>query len=174
METAQNLLERIYDEKHLPTIDMTYRSQIDDKIWLRLTDLRAYNANNKGEAERQLYEILEERLEDGDINISHTKMPTWAEHIDFIDSNPYMKWHAILNAKDEFMGHIYISHSGELGIFLLKKYQGQHYGQMAVATYLIWLGHLVSVVNINPNNHRSIKFFEKFGFKHIQNTYKLS
>lgn len=187
-ETAKSLLERIYDEKHLtekeikdlittpkvlPLLDIVYRSQIDGKVLVRLTDLRSYNANNKGEAERQLYEILEERLED-DVNISHTKMPTWEQHIDFMDSNPYMKWHVILDEKNNFLGHIYISHNNELGIFLFKIHQGKHYGQMAVSFYLTLFKHLIKYVNINPNNERSIKFFDKLGFKHIQNTYKLS
>ena len=40
-----------------------------------------------------LYDLLKERKPN--VNISHGKMPTYVQHIKFIESKPYSKWYII-------------------------------------------------------------------------------
>lgn len=136
-------------------------------------DMYSWNASHKGEAERKLYDLLDERSEYENVNISHTKMPTWQEHIEFFDSNPYKVWYVLLK-DNKFIGHFYISHQNEVGIFLLREYQMHGYGPMVLKAMIERYSDLELYANINPKNNGSIDMFRGLGFKHIQNTYKLS
>ena len=42
---------------------------------------------------RFLYDLLKERT--SSTNISHKKMPTYKEHVKFVNSKPYAKWYVI-------------------------------------------------------------------------------
>ena len=66
-----------------------------------------------------LYEFLSERqpIE----NISHKQMPTFREHVKFINSTPYSKWY-IINYDDQKIGTIYLSKQNEIGIHLKKDF----------------------------------------------------
>ena len=72
-----------------------------------------------------------------------------------------------------------ISHKGmpslegrEVGIFIFKMWQRKGIGKAAIEELLQrHPGNLLA--NINPNNERSIQFFEELGAKHIQNTYEI-
>ena len=118
-----------------------------------------------------LYQLLRERSRN--MNITHSKMPTWEQHVAFIKSKPYKVWYLIQTTDGKDIGGIYLSKSNEVGLFILKKYQHLGYGTQA-----LWL--LMSkypkecrfFANVNPKNKRSILFFKKAGFKHIQNTYE--
>lgn len=66
---------------------------------------------------RFLYDLLKERKHS--INISHRKMPTYNEHVNFVLSKPYLKWYIIYFGKNK-AGSIYISKQNEIGIFIKK------------------------------------------------------
>lgn len=119
----------------------------------------------------QLYVMLAER--DSDVNISHKKMPTWTEHLTFVKSSPYKEWFLVMNSDLEPIGQFYITDKNEIGIQVLKKYQGKKYGT-AILDLIVnkRYGDEELLANINPNNVRSINLFQKFGFCHIQNTYR--
>jgi RimJ/RimL family protein N-acetyltransferase len=131
-----------------------------------------------------LYQILKER--DETTSISHRSMPRWDQHVAFVLSKPYKNWWiledsmegAILSSPPEIIdvpfavGAAYLSKQNEIGIFVMKKYQGKGYGREAVET-IAATTHGPVLANINPRNKRSIKMFEELGFKHIQNTYRL-
>ena len=63
-----------------------------------------------------MYDLLKERLDNPDENISHTKMPTWEEHLAFIGKQPYNEWYVIVNLESpqDCIGSIYISYKEEM------------------------------------------------------------
>ena len=116
-----------------------------------------------------LYVLLKER--EPSQNISHGVMPSFIEHVKFVESNPYKVWYAIL--LDAFpIGSIYLTKKNEVGIFIKKEMQGMGWGRRALKMLISKHGKLRYLANINPKNKRSIKFFEKHGFKLIQYTYE--
>ncbi len=62
-----------------------------------------------------LYEMLGER--DESINISHKKMPTFAEHRKFVNSNPYREWDIISTDVMVPVGYICLTKNNEIGVF---------------------------------------------------------
>jgi RimJ/RimL family protein N-acetyltransferase len=117
-----------------------------------------------------LYELLKSR--DSRTNISHKSMPTYKEHVKFIESKPYKSWYIIIFETSQ-IGSIYLSKQDEIGIFILQNFHDIGLGQLA-------LDELINInpcerylANVNPKNSKSIKFFEKNNFKLIQHTYEL-
>lgn len=133
-----------------------------------------------------LYKVLEERLEEPAVNISHRGMPTFEEHARFVRSHTYRAWYLIEAQAQEplqglvreiqfspvWVGSIYLTTKREVGIHVLRQHRGRGYGRAAMANLRkIWPGPLLA--NINPANELSIKFFAGFGARHIQNTYEI-
>jgi GNAT superfamily N-acetyltransferase len=136
--------------------------------------------NTRGHGERFLYEILKERLTLENVNISHTIMPTWEEHQEFIHrycsgdkTHPYKKWYIIKLFKT-MVGHCYLTQQNEIGVFVAKKFWGQGIGPSAIKALMLREPEAFYIANINPENERSKKIFENLGFKLIQHTYKIS
>ncbi len=117
-----------------------------------------------------LFELLKER--EKKINISHRRMPSWAEHTKFVRSKPYKFWRLILNKAGETVGAVYLSKMNEIGLFIFKKYRGKGYGKKALKAVLSSARGQRLLANVNPKNRGSIDFFKSAGFKHIQNTYE--
>ena len=120
-----------------------------------------------------LFDLLQER--DKRANISHKKMPTYASHVKFIESKPYKKWYIITRYDSECkikIGQIYLSKSNEIGIFILKKFQGKNIGKMALSELMKKNPRKRYLANVNPKNKRSIRFFKNNGFKLIQYTFE--
>jgi len=117
-----------------------------------------------------LWQILSER-EDHQ-NISHKELPTWDDHCEFVRSVPYLLWDLIITEDDQVVGSIYLTKQREIGISILSEYRSRGYAEESIKLLQsVCPGEFYA--NINPNNKSSIKLFEKLGFKHIQNTYKL-
>ena len=57
-----------------------------------------------------LYTLLSER--ESLVNISHKTMPTYDEHLNFINSKPYSKWY-IVKKDTQSIGSIYLSKQNE-------------------------------------------------------------
>ena len=120
---------------------------------------------------RFLYELLKER--EPSTNISHKKMPTFNQHVNFVLSKPYSKWYIILQGIDE-VGSIYLSKQNEIGIFLKK---GSHHTGIGTAALKLIMNKNPKkqyLSNINPKNNKSIEFFKKNNFKILQYTYELN
>ena len=115
-----------------------------------------------------LYELLKQR--EGRINISHNSLLTWEEHLDYIKNHSYKSWDVIW-VENNKVGNIYLTQRDEIGIFLDKKFQGRGYGSQALKQFMKKNGKKRYLANINPTNYKSIQFFGKHGFIHIQNTY---
>lgn len=117
-----------------------------------------------------LYELLGERqlIE----NISHKKMPTYKEHVKFVNSKPYSKWY-VIHYKNQKVGTIYLTKQNEIGIHIKKDYRRHGLGKYAMKLLIKKNSRNRYLANINPKNKKSIKFFTKQGFKLIQYTYEM-
>ena len=118
-----------------------------------------------------LYNLLEERKPI--TYISHKKMPTYEEHVNFVKSSPYSKWY-IIEVDGERAGSIYLTKQNEIGIFLNEGLQEKGIGSNALNVLIGKNPDLRYLANINPENKKSIKFFKKLGFTLIQYTYELN
>ena len=115
-----------------------------------------------------LYELLKQR--EGRVNISYRSIPTLTEHRDYIENHSYQSWDIILVDNNK-VGNIYLTQRDEIGIFLDKKSQSKGYGSIPITEFMKKNGKKRYLANINPTNYKSIQFFGKHGFVHIQNTY---
>jgi len=117
-----------------------------------------------------LYELLLER--EPSVNISHKKIPTFQQHLKFINSKPYSRWY-IIKKNDQKIGSIYLTKQNEIGIFIKKEFQKEGLGMKSMKLLIMKNPRSSYLANINPKNLKSAKFFKKFGFKLIQHTYEL-
>jgi RimJ/RimL family protein N-acetyltransferase len=119
---------------------------------------------------RFLYQLLSER--DPIANISHKKIPTYSEHVQFVKSKPYTKWY-IIYFKGKKSGSIYLSKQDEIGIFIKKEIQDKGIGTAAMISLIEKNPRSRFLANVSPKNKKSAKFFKKNGFSLIQYTYVL-
>ena len=115
-----------------------------------------------------LFDLLKQR--EGIVNISHKSLPTWEKHVEFIKNNTYQSWD-IIWVDNVRIGNIYLTDRDEIGIFLDKESQSNGYGSIAINEFMKKNGKKRYLANIRPTNYKSIQFFGKHGFIHIQNTY---
>ena len=117
-----------------------------------------------------LYGLLKER--ESNVNISHKKMPTYVQHIKFIESRPYSKWY-IIRLGNLKIGSAYLSKQNEIGIFITKNMHAKKIGTIALNILIKKNRRKRYLANINPKNKKSISFFKKNGFELIQHTFEL-
>lgn len=129
------------------------------------------NAKLKDRHHSILYQLLLERKENE--SISHNDMPSWGEHVGFIEKKPYKGWYVVY--RDEIaVGSIYLTYKNEIGIAIFEKYRRLGLAKRAIVELMGLHREDYYLANINPANQKSIALFTgKFGFKHIQNTYRL-
>jgi RimJ/RimL family protein N-acetyltransferase len=145
-------------------------------IELSYEDAQDLNHVDHGKHLKFLYYLLEERLKFQETNISHKTLPKWEDHVMFVnEESPYDCHWVICYAHDPnaLIGTVYITDRNEIGIQIARTHQGKGYGTRAIKQLLEQFPDVKFLANINPNNKNSIKFFEKFGFELISNTYKL-
>ena len=119
---------------------------------------------------RFLYDLLQER--NPRTFISHKKMPTYEEHVNFVSSKPYSKWY-IIEIDGKRSGSIYLTKQNEIGIFLKEGLQKRGIGSKALMALMEKNSGVRYLANINPKNLSSMNFFKKAGFTLIQYTYEL-
>jgi len=117
-----------------------------------------------------LFNLLKER--DPRANISHNKMPTHDEHVNFVKSKPYSKWYIIFKSEQK-VGSIYLTKNNEIGIFLSKKFQVKNIGKFALNELMKKNPCKRFLANVNPKNKISNVFFKNNDFKLIQYTLRL-
>lgn len=116
---------------------------------------------------RFLYNLLSER--DETTNISHREMPKWEHHVQFVALRPYREWW-IVERNGERIGAAYLSLMNEIGIFLLKAYQGKGIGPQVIRRIVDAYGREDLIANINPKNGRSKRMFLQAEFVPLQET----
>ncbi|QLH07835.1 GNAT family N-acetyltransferase [Nitrosopumilus ureiphilus] len=117
-----------------------------------------------------LYDLLKER--DPRANISHKKMPSFAQHVKFVMSKPYSKWYIIETFKNA-VGSIYLTKDNEIGIFIKKDLHGKGIASLAINLLMKKHPRFRYLANVNPKNKKSIQFFKNQKFHLIQHTYEL-
>jgi RimJ/RimL family protein N-acetyltransferase len=117
-----------------------------------------------------LYRLLEER--GPHVNISHRGMPTWKNHLRFIAGHPYSAWYLVRSGQD-YVGAIYLTALGEIGIGVLAQWRGHGFGRAAIRALMRKHPRSRFLANINPSNATSIRMFSEMGFQIIQQTYEL-
>jgi len=117
-----------------------------------------------------LWELLKER--DDKVNILHAQMPSWDQHVKFVESRPYDLWFFIV-ANGRVVGATYLTRNSEIGIFIFKSHQGHGYGPRAIELLMVHGGKRPYLANINPENARSTYVFSKLGFKWKSSTYAI-
>jgi RimJ/RimL family protein N-acetyltransferase len=122
-----------------------------------------------------LYDLLAERPEHA--NISHTVMPTLAEHIGFLRSQPYAAWYIVETVSQERThqpaGAIYLTHQAEIGIHIARDYQRRGLAVQAITELMRLHPKPRFLANISPQNATSLKMFNKLGFNLCQHTLEL-
>lgn len=129
-----------------------------------------------------LFDLMAERLDEGDKNISHVKMPTLGEHRMFIASQRYWAWYAIQRQDGRLVGSVNMTTNNELGIVIGKSHRRQGYAREALIEIMRRHPPLPAIpsvragtylANIRDGNHASIALFESLGAKILQHTYTL-
>jgi RimJ/RimL family protein N-acetyltransferase len=116
-----------------------------------------------------LHQLLEER--DESANISHKAMPSWDDHVRFVESKPYQAWYFIVD-HGATVGACYLSRQDEIGVAVFKEYQGKNYGPWAIEALMLNHGKRRYLANVSPRNERSLEVFRNLGFKPIQITHE--
>lgn len=117
-----------------------------------------------------LWRLLCERDGRDDINISHRRMPTYADHVAFVKSRPYKSWF-IVEQDGWSRGAVYLSRADEIGVSIAAEAQGRGIGPAAVRLLMAGFPGRRFLANVNPRNERSIRMFQRLGFTLIQITY---
>lgn len=125
------------------------------------------------DAPRVLWSMMKARLaEKQPVNISHRKMPTWKQHLAFIRSRANGDWY-LIDCMGGWAGWVYLNTRGEIGLMIFPNARGFGIGGWALKAIMKRHPRKNYLANINPKNKRSIKFFERLGFKIVQQTYEL-
>jgi RimJ/RimL family protein N-acetyltransferase len=130
--------------------------------------MRLVSVYERPDRAQLLYNLLEERAPE--VNISHKAMPSWDEHVQFVESKPYQAWYFIEDGPT--VGACYLSKQDEIGVFIFKEHQGKNYATWAIETLMMGHGKRRYLANISPQNGTSMKLFRNLGFRHVQNTYE--
>jgi len=117
-----------------------------------------------------LYRLLDERKSWQ--SISHKEMPTFEDHVKFVNSKPYKHWYLVKrNLSEEYIGAVYISKYNEIGIFLLEKHTYKGFGKIILETLFEKHKEIpMFYANVAPLNSMSLAFFANNGFKHFRPT----
>ena len=117
-----------------------------------------------------LYDLLLQRRKI--VNISHKKMPTYEEHVNFVSSKPYSKWY-IIEIDGKRSGSIYLTKQNEVGMHLLRKYDKKKIYLNIIRKITIEHPKNSFLMNISPKNKQYIDVAKILGFRMIQHTYEL-
>jgi hypothetical protein len=104
-------------------------------------------------------------------NISHKKMPSFKQHLKFLNLKPYKKWYIIIQNQKK-IGSIYLSFQNEIGIQLQNDVQSDTIQKNAFNLLIDKNPQKRYLVNINPHNKKKISFFKNNDFKLIQFTFE--
>ena len=116
-----------------------------------------------------LYELLSQRKKI--MNISHKKMPTYEEHVKFIESEPYSKWY-IIQIDDKKIGSIYLTKENEIGIHFFTQYEESKRFQNVIKEFFLKEPQDRFFMNVSPKNEQYIDLAKKLGFHLVQHTYE--
>ena len=117
-----------------------------------------------------LYELLMQR--NSEENISHRKMPSYSQHVKFVNSKPYAFWYIIIENKEK-IGSIYLPKLNEIGISFIKEKKGKKLEGKILNLIMNRHQRKRFFINISPKNKKLELQIKKNGFKIIQKTYEI-
>ena len=117
-----------------------------------------------------LYELLKNK--DPSTNISHKKMPSYDEHIEFVMSKPYTNWY-IIECDKKNVGSIYLSKQDEIGISIDNDYEYDKIARPALKLLVKLNPRKRYLVNVSPDDIRSQEFLLKNGFTGLEYIYEM-
>ena len=117
-----------------------------------------------------LYELLMQR--NSEENISHRKMPSYSQHVKFVNSKPYAFWYIIIENKEK-IGSIYLTKLNEIGISFIKEKKGKKLEGKILNLIMNRHQRKRFFINISPKNKKLELQIKKNGFKIIQKTYEI-
>ena len=117
-----------------------------------------------------LYELLKNK--DPNANISHKKMPSYDEHVEFVMSKPYTNWYIIEYDKKN-IGSIYLSKQDEIGISINNDYEYDQIVKSALELLMKLNQRKRYLANTSPKDVRSQEFLLKNGFIGLEYVYEM-
>ena len=117
-----------------------------------------------------LYELLKNK--DPSTNISHKKMPSYDEHVEFVMSKPYTNWYIIEYDKKN-VGAIYLSKQDEIGISINNDYEYDQIAETALKLLMKLNPRKRYLANVSPKDKNSQKFLLKNGFTGLEYVYEM-
>ena len=117
-----------------------------------------------------LYDLLKTR--DPLANISHKKMPSYDEHVNFILSNPYTIWY-IIEYEGKKIGSVYLSKHDEIGISLVDNSLYDKIGKSIIKLLIKNNPRKHYLAKISPQNEKLQNFFVNNGFRGLEYTYEM-
>ena len=117
-----------------------------------------------------LYELLKTR--DSLANISHKKMPSYDEHVNFILSNPYAIWY-IIEYEGKKIGFVYLSKHDEIGISLVDNSLYDKIGKSIIKLLIKNNPRKHYLAKVSPRNKKLQNFFVNNGFTGLEYTYEI-
>ena len=117
-----------------------------------------------------LYELLKNK--DPSTNISHKKMPSYDEHIEFVMLKPYTNWY-IIECDKKNVGSIYLSKQDEIGISIDNDYEYDKIVRPALKLLVKLNPRKRYLVNVSPDDIRSQEFLLKNGFTGLEYVYEM-
>lgn len=118
-----------------------------------------------------LWQLLQERPPEA--WISHNGKTTYEQHIQFVLYHPYRAWYLLLE-QGHYVGAVYLTNAGEIGIGVLKAYQRQGYARRGIQLLMESHPREHYLANVAPANHASHRLWESFSNHAIcQVTYRV-
>ena len=117
-----------------------------------------------------LYDLLKNK--DPNANISHKKMPSYDEHVEFVMSKPYTNWY-IIEYEKKNVGAIYLSKQDEIGISVSNDYEYDQIVKPALKLLMKLNQRKRYLANTSPKDVRSQEFLLKNGFTGLEYVYEM-
>ena len=117
-----------------------------------------------------LYDLLKNK--DSNANISHKKMPSYDEHVEFVMSKPYTNWYIIEYDKKN-VGTIYLSKQDEIGISINNDYEYDQIVKPALELLMKLNQRKRYLANTSSKDVRSQEFLLKNGFTSLEYVYEM-
>lgn len=121
-----------------------------------------------------LYDFLSKRNH----KISHTKMPSYDQHSDFVKNHPYLSWH-LVKVGEDYIGSFYITDQNTIGINILDAWVSNSFPSVIdqIKSKFRPLPAVKSVrseffsINVAPSNAELVDALERHGCVLAQLTY---
>lgn len=113
-----------------------------------------------------LYGLLSKRSH----TISHTQMPSYAQHSDFVRNHPYLSWH-LIKVGGCYIGSFYVTDQNTIGINILDDWIVKSFSSVIeqIKSNLVPLPAIKSIrseffsINVAPSNVKLIEALERKG-----------